>query len=103
WASSMASLQAGGCLLSSRSGLARRPPVRRKGPAPLVHMIHRPFSHAFPRTLGETGRDAMSNATPRKRLPDNPSIEHLRKQAKRLARRESIALSEAQRRLAGEY
>jgi ankyrin repeat protein len=39
----------------------------------------------------------------RKRLPVNPSLEHLRKQAKRLARAEDIALSEAQHRLANEY
>jgi ankyrin repeat protein len=36
-------------------------------------------------------------------LPARPSKEHLRKQAKRLAREKSLGLAEAQRRLAGEY
>lgn len=40
---------------------------------------------------------------PRKRLPDDPSAEHLRKQAKRRAKQESIRLAEAQRRLAADY
>jgi ankyrin repeat protein len=40
---------------------------------------------------------------PRRLLPANPSHEHLRKQAKRLAKSHEIALSAAQRRLAGEY
>jgi len=40
---------------------------------------------------------------PRKRLPSNPSAEHLRKQAKRLAKRDALQLAEAQRRLAAEY
>lgn len=42
------------------------------------------------------------NATPRA-LPDRPSKEHLRKQAKRLARAGSLGLAEAQRRLAADY
>ncbi|HEV2818098.1 MAG TPA: ankyrin repeat domain-containing protein [Allosphingosinicella sp.] len=37
------------------------------------------------------------------RLPDKPSAEHLRKQAKRLARSEAIRLAAAQRRLARDY
>jgi ATP-dependent Lon protease len=40
---------------------------------------------------------------PRKRLPHNPSEENLRKQAKRLAKEESLQLAAAQRRLAIEY
>jgi hypothetical protein len=40
---------------------------------------------------------------PRKRLPNNPSEENLRKQAKRLAAQEDLQLAAAQRRLAIEY
>jgi|SRR5208282_1982986 ATP-dependent Lon protease len=40
---------------------------------------------------------------PRKRLPENPSEENLRKQAKRLAKQEGLQLAAAQRRLAIEY
>lgn len=40
---------------------------------------------------------------PRKRLPENPSEENLRKQAKRLAKEEGLQLTAAQRRLAIEY
>src|SRR5260221_73673 len=40
---------------------------------------------------------------PRKRLPNNPSEENLRKQAKQLAREEGLQLAAAQRRLAIEY
>jgi ATP-dependent Lon protease len=40
---------------------------------------------------------------PRKRLPNNPSEENLRKQAKRLARDEGLQLAAAQHRLAKEY
>lgn len=40
---------------------------------------------------------------PRRSLPASPSIEHLRKQAKRLAKSETLKLAEAQRRLAHEY
>jgi hypothetical protein len=40
--------------------------------------------------------------TPRA-LPDHPSPEHLRKQAKRLAREQSLGLAAAQRRLAVDY
>jgi ATP-dependent Lon protease len=40
---------------------------------------------------------------PRKRLPQNPSEENLRKQAKRLAAQEHLQLAAAQRRLAIEY
>ncbi|MFZ2062955.1 MAG: LON peptidase substrate-binding domain-containing protein [Candidatus Binatus sp.] len=40
---------------------------------------------------------------PRKRLPNNPSEENLRKQAKRLAAQENLQLAAAQRRLAIEY
>jgi len=45
----------------------------------------------------------MTTAQPPKRLPDRPSAEHLRKQAKRLATAESIKLAEAQHRLAIDY
>jgi ankyrin repeat protein len=41
--------------------------------------------------------------TARKRLPVNPSADHLRKQAKRRARADAVPLSEAQHRLALEY
>lgn len=41
--------------------------------------------------------------TPRRRLPARPSREHLRKQAKRLAKSDAIPLAAAQRRLAGDY
>lgn len=40
---------------------------------------------------------------PRKRLPENPSAENLRKQAKQLAKDETVQLAAAQRRLANEY
>ena len=40
---------------------------------------------------------------PRKRLPNNPSEENLRKQAKQLAKEEGLQLAAAQRRLATEY
>lgn len=40
---------------------------------------------------------------PRKRLPENPSEENLRKRAKRLAKEEGLQLAAAQRRLAIEY
>jgi ATP-dependent Lon protease len=40
---------------------------------------------------------------PRKRLPNNPSEENLRKQAKLLAKKEGLQLAAAQRRLAIEY
>jgi len=40
---------------------------------------------------------------PRKRLPQNPSEENLRKQSKRLAKEEGLQLAAAQRRLATEY
>jgi len=40
---------------------------------------------------------------PRKRLPNNPSEENLRKQAKGLANKEGLQLAAAQRRLATEY
>ena len=40
---------------------------------------------------------------PRKRLPENPSEENLRKQAKQLGKEESLQLAAAQRRLASEY
>jgi ATP-dependent Lon protease len=40
---------------------------------------------------------------PRKRLPENPSEENLRKQAKRLAAHEDLQLAAAQRRLAIDY
>jgi ankyrin repeat protein len=40
---------------------------------------------------------------PRKRLPVRPSLEHLRKQAKRLAKANDVALSDAQHRLAADY
>jgi ATP-dependent Lon protease len=40
---------------------------------------------------------------PRKRLPENPSEENLRKQAKRLAKDEGLQLAAAQRQLAIEY
>jgi hypothetical protein len=45
----------------------------------------------------------MSSASTRKRLPIRPSLEHLRKQAKRLARLEQRHLTEAQRQLAADY
>jgi len=45
----------------------------------------------------------MSTPPARKRLPDRPSEENLKKQAKRLAKRDNIPLSTAQHRLANEY
>ena len=44
-----------------------------------------------------------TSQVPRKRLPENPSEENLRKQAKRLAKEEGLQLAGAQRRLAIEY
>jgi ankyrin repeat protein len=46
---------------------------------------------------------SASDPMAHKRLPVNPSAEHLRKQAKRRARAESIPLADAQHRLAREY
>src|SRR5262245_39414261 len=46
---------------------------------------------------------AMATTAPQKRLPANPSPEHLRKQAKRLAKRDALQLADAQRQLAREY
>ena len=40
---------------------------------------------------------------PRKRLPENPSEENLRKQAKHLAKQEGLQLAAAQRQLAIDY
>jgi len=45
----------------------------------------------------------MSTQTPRKRLPENPSEENLRKQAKQVAKAEGLQLAAAQRRLANDY
>ena len=46
----------------------------------------------------------MQNSVPRKRLPVNPSLEYLRKQAKRLAKTTpDLPLTKAQHRLAQEY
>ena len=45
----------------------------------------------------------MSMPSPRKRLPVNPSVEHLKKQAKRRAKAESLELSQAQHELSREY
>jgi ATP-dependent Lon protease len=45
----------------------------------------------------------MSTQQPRKRLPEHPSAENLRKQARRLANEEGLQLAAAQRRLANEY
>ncbi|MEE2691890.1 MAG: ankyrin repeat domain-containing protein [Pseudomonadota bacterium] len=42
-------------------------------------------------------------SAPRRRLPAHPSKEHLRKQAKRQAKSDGVALAAAQRRLAAEY
>src|SRR5690349_5066053 len=43
------------------------------------------------------------DATPSRRLPEHPSVEHLKKDAKRLARAEGLQLAHAQRRLAHDY
>ena len=45
----------------------------------------------------------MTTPEARRSLPASPSIEHLRKQAKRLAKAETLKLSEAQRKLAHDY
>lgn len=45
----------------------------------------------------------MTTQGPHKRLPENPSEENLRKQAKQLAKNEGLQLAVAQRRLATEY
>jgi Lon protease-like protein len=52
---------------------------------------------------GEQGRVMARTQTRSRSLPENPSAEHLRKEAKRLARGEAIQLAAAQRRLAREY
>jgi len=44
-----------------------------------------------------------ANNGARRALPEHPSSEHLRKQAKRLARERGVQLAAAQRELAGEY
>jgi peptide-methionine (S)-S-oxide reductase len=44
-----------------------------------------------------------TTGAPQKRLPNNPSAEHLRKQAKRLAKRDALQLADAQRQLAHDY
>jgi ankyrin repeat protein len=43
------------------------------------------------------------DATPSRRLPEHPSVEFLKKQAKRLARADGLQLALAQRRLAADY
>ena len=45
----------------------------------------------------------MSASVPRKRLPVKPSLENLRKQTKRLAKRRDLPLAKAQQTLAREY
>jgi Lon protease-like protein len=52
---------------------------------------------------GEYGRVMARTQNRSRSLPENPSAEHLRKEAKRLARGEAIQLAAAQRRLAREY
>jgi ankyrin repeat protein len=45
----------------------------------------------------------VTSQSPSRRLPEHPSEEHLRKEAKRLAKSDGVLLASAQRRLAGEY
>jgi len=42
----------------------------------------------------------LPSGAARKRLPVNPSVEHLKKQAKRIAKGQSVELAAAQHRLA---
>jgi peptide-methionine (S)-S-oxide reductase len=63
-----------------------------------------PLSCPIQRTTGSWKGFIMSTPRPRKRLPVNPSIEHLKKQAKRIAARQpSMQLADAQHQLAREY
>ena len=56
------------------------------------------------RTAGEKKGFIMKSQTPRKRLPVNPSLEHLQKQAKRLAKQNpALKLAEAQHQIARDY
>ncbi|HZZ57319.1 MAG TPA: hypothetical protein VFE31_05770 [Opitutaceae bacterium] len=45
----------------------------------------------------------MDDTFPQRRLPSHPSLEHLRKQAKQLAKRSALKLAVAQHRVAKEY
>ena len=80
-----------------RAGRTRRPPVRGKGLARLPESL-RSFDLSCPRAdTGPMGKEES------RRLPPNPSKEHLRKQAKRLAKDKTLKLAAAQRQLAAEH
>lgn len=88
--------------------------VRGKGSTHLSATHHRTVSlpdfadrgHHKERVLMNTpkGGETSTSSTPRKKLPVNPSLEHLQKQAKRWVKQDaSLKLTEAQYRLAREY
>jgi len=82
----------------------RRPPVRGEGQAHPGCSIHiNLFLPVSGRRAKGRGLLMTTPQGPRKRLPNNPSEENLRKQAKRLAAQEDLQLAAAQRRLAIEY
>src|SRR5262245_62982123 len=82
---------------ASRPREGFNPPLR-------VVTTSEPLSCPIQRTTGRWKGFTMSTPRPRKRLPVNPSLEHLKKQAKRLAARDpSMQLADAQHRLAHEY
>src|ERR1700722_15460827 len=82
----------------------RRPPVRGEGQAHPGCSIHiNLFLPVSGRRAKGRGLLMTTPQGPRKRLPNNPSEENLRKQAKRLAAQEDLQLAAAQRRIAIEY
>jgi Lon protease-like protein len=82
----------------------RRPPVRGEGQAhPACPININLFLPVSGRRAKGRGLLMTTPQGPRKRLPNNPSEENLRKQAKQLAKDEGLQLAAAQRRLATEY
>ena len=82
----------------------RRPPVRGEGQAhPGCSININLFLPVSGRRAQGRGLPMTTPQGPRKRLPNNPSEENLRKQAKQLAKDEGLQLAAAQRRLAIEY
>lgn len=79
----------------------------RKGLSPPLLRRHHLATFSCPnlRTRALEGKGLLMSApaAPRRLLPASPSIEHLRKQAKRLAKDETLKLSVAQHRLAQSY
>ena len=85
-----------GLVISGPAGKAATRPRRGPSPPSDFCLVIRPFLPASGHRVFWKGR-IMSE------LPARPSKEHLRKQAKRLARDKSLGLAEAQRKLAADY